>query len=235
MCNALRRVKKRITICWLSSFIVALPQLFIFRESNINGRILCASTGYTAEWQRRVYFTIFSCYLLIIPAISITIWYIKIIYVISSSSRALKKSLHHGSSIFLSKPIASPTKIRTVQLAMTIIIVFVACWTPYIVVTLVEIYSSNRIRMPSWLDGVIQMICLLQSGLNPFIFIIFNQRRKMTSVTMTSAEGSFQRRSHGYKRNTATISSFRDRTSFQLQSCPSSSSTFMAFPQRTSI
>jgi hypothetical protein len=62
-CTALRRVRRIIIICWLSSLIAAIPQLFIFEQSLIPESLTkyrCASTGYTAEWQRRVYFTIFA-------------------------------------------------------------------------------------------------------------------------------------------------------------------------------
>ena len=81
-------------ICWLSSLIIAIPQLFIFEQSLIPGNLTkyrCASTGYTAEWQRRVYFTTFACYVLVIPAICMTIWYIKIISIVGT----INKNLDH--------------------------------------------------------------------------------------------------------------------------------------------
>ena len=138
----------------------------------------CASTGYAAEWQRRVYFTVFACYVLVIPAICMTVWYAKIIQVVASSTKVWIQKIRGQTTTFLSSPATSPAKLKTVKLAMTIIIVFVICWTPYIVVTLAEIYSNGRLRIPSWLDGVLQMICLAQSGLNPFIYMTFNHRRK---------------------------------------------------------
>ena len=185
--TALHRVQRIIPICWFCSFIIALPQLFIFQETIIQDRARCASTGYSAEWQRRVYFTTFACYVLIIPALCMTIWYVQIIYVISSSTKVWTHTFRRRSSTLLSSSLASPTKLKTVKLALTIIVVFVTCWTPYIVMTLIEIYSNNRFRIPSWLDGVLQMICFLQSGLNPLIYMTFNHRRRtLTKVTTTS-------------------------------------------------
>ncbi|CAF5186619.1 unnamed protein product, partial [Rotaria sp. Silwood1] len=82
---------------------------------------------------------------------------------------------------------------KTVQLAMTIIIVFVVCWTPYIVITLIEIYSNGYLYKPLWLDGVLQIICLTQSSLNPFIYIIFNHKRKHSStIVLVLARTSLQ-------------------------------------------
>ncbi|CAF4016203.1 unnamed protein product, partial [Rotaria sordida] len=180
--TALRRVRRIIILCWLSSLITAIPQLFIFKQSLIKGSLIkyrCSSTGYTAEWQRRVYFTIFACYLLVIPAFCMTTWYIKIIRVVISSTEIRMQKFHgQTTTTFLTSSATSLAKFKTVKLAMTIIIVFVVCWTPYIVLTLIEIYSDRRLRIPPWLDGVLQTICLAQSGLNPLIYIIFNHKQK---------------------------------------------------------
>ncbi|CAF0744115.1 unnamed protein product [Adineta ricciae] len=202
-CIALRRVRRIIIICWLSSLIMAIPQLFIFKQSPMTKnptKYQCASTGYTAEWQRRVYFTVFASYVLIIPAFCITICYIKIIHTVGSSTKVWMQQTRGQTTTYISSSTTSPAKIKTVKLAMTIIIVFVICWTPYIVITLIEVYSNGRIRIPSWLDGVLQTICLVQSGLNPFIYMIFNQRPKqtptikLTSMRRTSFGSSRQRK-----------------------------------------
>lgn len=148
----------------------------------------CASTGYTAEWQRRVYFTTFACYVLVIPAVCMSICYIKIIHVVSSSTKVWIQQIRgQTTTTYLSSSATSPAKIKTVKLAMTIIIVFVICWTPYIVITLIEIYSNNRLRIPSWLEGVLQMICLLQSSLNPFIYMTFNHRSTKSPTIMLAS------------------------------------------------
>ncbi|CAF2981555.1 unnamed protein product [Rotaria sp. Silwood2] len=192
-----RRVRRIITLCWLSSLITAIPQLFIFEQSLISGSLTkyhCASTGYTAEWQRRVYFTTFACYVLVIPAFCMTICYIKIIRVVASSTNAwMQKVQDQTTTTILPSPPAALAKIKTVQLAMAIIIVFVVCWTPYMVITLVVIYSNGFVRIPSWLDGVLQTICLAQSSLNPFIYIIFNKRRKHPpTIVLALARTSMQ-------------------------------------------
>lgn len=179
-------IRRIILICWICSFIIAIPQLFIFEQSEYPGRptkYRCASTGYSAEWQRRVYFTTFASYILIIPVICMTIWYIRIIRIIGASTKIWSKNSSEQTTTLST----SPTKIRTVKLAMTIIIVFVVCWTPYMVITLIEIYSNGRIRLPSWFDGILQTICLHQSGLNPLIYIAFNQKRKYSQTLILAA------------------------------------------------
>ncbi|CAM4801591.1 unnamed protein product [Rotaria magnacalcarata] len=183
------RVRRIILICWLSSLLTAIPQLFIFEQSFIPGsstKYQCASTGYTAEWQRRIYFTTFASYVLVIPAFCMTIWYIKIINVLTLSTHTWMPKVEDKSSTTTASTVSSSgtslAKVKTVHLAMTIIIVFVVCWTPYMVLTLIEVYSNRYWHIPSWLDGVLQTISLAQSSFNPFIYIIFNHKRKRSST-----------------------------------------------------
>jgi len=119
-----------------------------------------------------------------------TIWFIRIIRVINKSTKNWAQNIRGQKATFLT----SPTKIRTVKLAMTIIIVFVVCWTPYIVITLIEIYSNGRFRLPSWFDGVLQTLCLHQSGLNPFIYMVFNEKRKYSPTLILAAASTYSQK-----------------------------------------
>jgi hypothetical protein len=187
----------------LSSFIVAIPQLFIFEQSLFPESLTkyrCASTGYTAEWQRYVYFTLFASYVLFIPVVCMTFWYIRIIRMVSTSSKIWTQNIRGQTTTVSSEFFTSPTKIKTVKLAMTIMIVFVACWTPYMVITLIEIYSNGRFHIPSWCDGVLQTICLIQSSLNPFIYMAFNQRRKYSPTLILAAASTYSQKSDRNKR-----------------------------------
>lgn len=175
----------------MASFIVAIPQLFIFRQTLFAGsrtKYRCASTGYTAEWQRRVYFTVFATYVLIIPVLLMTFWYVQIVHTVNTSSKVWTQNVRVGqATVAQSMTLTSPTKVKTVKLALTIIIVFVVCWAPYMVLTLIEIYSNGRFRIPSWCDGVLQTICLVQSSLNPFIYLAFSQRKAYSPTLILAA------------------------------------------------
>jgi hypothetical protein len=146
-----------------------------------------------------------------------TICYIKIIRVVVSSTKVwIQKIRGQTTTTFLSSSVTSPAKIKTVKLAMTIIIVFVVCWTPYMVVTLIEIYSNGRFRLPSGLDGVLQTICLLQSSLNPFIYIAFNRRRKDSPTIILASARTGSPKSRQRKRTNGSSSSCSiNETSFR--------------------
>ncbi len=142
-----------------------------------------------------------------------TIWYIKIICTINKSTKIWTKNIHEQTSQTFS---TSPQQIRTVKLAMTIIIVFVICWTPYMAITLIEIYSNGRFRIPSWFDGVLQTICLTQSSLNPFIYITFNHRRKdLPTLILASARTNSQNYRPRKQRKGSSSSGSLTGTSFK--------------------
>lgn len=190
-------IRRMIALCWITSFITAIPQLFIFEEKVITGtttRHRCVSTGYTAEWQRRVYFTIFASYVLFIPVLCMTYWYIRIIRVVGTSIKVWASKRRAQSLTSPLPPSASPVKMKTTKLALLIILVFVICWTPYMVITLIEVYSNRRFRPPAWFDGVLQAICLLQSGLNPLIYMTFNYERKYSPILILAAASTMSQK-----------------------------------------
>jgi len=76
----------KVITAWLMAFIFALPQLFIFVETADGGGrrpvLACRSRGYTAEWQRKVYFLFLTGYILVVPTAIMTFCYLNIIRVV---------------------------------------------------------------------------------------------------------------------------------------------------------
>ena len=79
---------KKVLVAWILAFIFATPQLFIFVQTNEgikpdgSTRHFCKSRGYTAKWQRKVYFTFLTSYILIIPTCIMSYCYFSIIKVV---------------------------------------------------------------------------------------------------------------------------------------------------------
>ncbi|BFZ22250.1 hypothetical protein BsWGS_25289 [Bradybaena similaris] len=82
------RIMLKVFIAWTLSLIFPLPQLFIFVQYNSGlkhdgtPRRICGSRGYTAPWQRKLYFTYTTVYILIIPMVIMLYCYAKIIKVV---------------------------------------------------------------------------------------------------------------------------------------------------------
>ncbi|RUS81973.1 hypothetical protein EGW08_010271 [Elysia chlorotica] len=89
------RAKRFICVSWVLAFILAVPQLLIFvqTEGTRDGRVYlqCKTKGYTALWQRRLYFSFFTVYIMIVPIILISFCYISIVCVVSKASRVIER------------------------------------------------------------------------------------------------------------------------------------------------
>jgi len=80
----------KVITAWLMAFLFALPQLFIFVETADHGGgggrrppvLACRSLGYTAEWQRKVYFVFLTAYILVVPTSVMMFCYLNIIRVV---------------------------------------------------------------------------------------------------------------------------------------------------------
>ena len=79
---------RKILLSWTLALVFAIPQLFIFVQSEelrpSDGKVIqeCKSAGYSAEWQRKVYFSFLTGYILVVPTAIMSFCYISIIRVV---------------------------------------------------------------------------------------------------------------------------------------------------------
>lgn len=137
----------------------------------------CESKGYTAFWQRKIYFTWLTTYILIIPAICICFCYINVLRTVWKAAKDHQNN--ESSTIYLrrSQNAASTiprAKIKTLKLTICIIASFIICWTPYFIVNNVRIYSNYTITVSKNVILGVQTLALLNSALNPIFYGYFN-------------------------------------------------------------
>ncbi|KAK3101219.1 hypothetical protein FSP39_001839 [Pinctada imbricata] len=185
--SSVDRTKKMVAFSWVLSFLFAIPQMFIFVQTEeevfSDGRIRygCRSKGYTAAWQRKFYITFMALYILILPAILISYFYINVALVVSQQWRIisqdqsglLRKSFSNTSSIL-------KAKIKTIKMTLSIIALFIACWTPYFITTLIKVYSDYKYPIPAPIMVFTETVALIQSALNPILYGCFNFPLKRT-------------------------------------------------------
>lgn len=177
------RARTMIIISWLFSFIVSIPQLFIFVQT-VDGvhadqtlKYGCHSKGYTAPWQRKTYITFMSFYILIFPSIWLSFCYINVARVVWKQGRSDNCIANSNTSLrrfIVNKGVISLAKMKTVKMTFCIILTFIACWTPYFVTTLCLIYSNYTLHIPNSVMAFAETIALLQSAVNPIVYGIFN-------------------------------------------------------------
>jgi neuropeptide S receptor 1 len=124
-------------------------------------KYVCASRGYTAEWQRKVYFSFMTSYILVVPLVVITFCYANVILTIRrqcydaqrsdviSSSLLCSDSQRNDDCVKLRRSNANKdailrAKIRTIKMTLCIICGFVACWSPYFVAHLIDIWTNKQ-------------------------------------------------------------------------------------------
>ena len=182
--STLSRARHMILVSWLLAFVFAVPQVFIFVQTedghHQDGTLKygCRSQGYTAQWQRKFYFTFMTVYILIIPAVIISYCYINVARVVWKQGKHDQVGQNDASlrRFIVNKGIISLAKMKTVKMTFCIIITFIACWTPYFVTTLIRIYSNYNYKIPRSVMAFAETIALLQSAVNPILYGIFNIR-----------------------------------------------------------
>jgi hypothetical protein len=174
-----------IAISWLMALVFACPQLFIFKQvpkaiyPDGEVQYKCQSKGYTAWWQRKLYFTFMTTYILVIPAILISFCYINVVRVVWEQG----KEVTDNSGIALRKSVGNKTaipraKIKTIKMTLSIICSFIMCWTPYFVVHLIHIWSEYQYAIPPAVYVVAEAMALSNSALNPILYGCFNIKVK---------------------------------------------------------
>ncbi|KAL1429587.1 hypothetical protein MTO96_016038 [Rhipicephalus appendiculatus] len=90
--SGLRRAKAMVAVSWAMAFLLALPQLFIFVQVQTgvttSGRphYECLSVGYTRHWQRQLYFSWLTLYILVAPGILISACYLRLLRTVWAAS-----------------------------------------------------------------------------------------------------------------------------------------------------
>ncbi|XP_022258578.1 gonadotropin-releasing hormone II receptor-like [Limulus polyphemus] len=194
------RARRLIFTSWILAFTVAVPQIFIFvqKEKGVTttGRIRyeCVSQGYTAMWQRKVYFSWLTTYILVIPTVCISFCYLNVLRTLCAASRESPKK---KDDICLRRSVGSANaipraKIKTLKLTICIIASFVICWTPYFIVHNIRIFSNYNIKIPQTVIVGAETLALLNSALNPIFYGYFNVRVRKGFIEIVYRKKDFR-------------------------------------------
>ena len=82
-------------------------------------------------------------------------------------TQALRKSMKDEKAI-------PRAKVKSIKMTLTIICVFIMCWTPYFVVHLIHIWSNYTYQIPDSVYALAETMALWNSALNPILYGCFN-------------------------------------------------------------
>ena len=160
----------------------------LYEETVIQGVTQCwIELGDPWRWQ--VYMVIVSTILFFIPAVIITLCYAIIVKTIwakgsthmpkDKKSRKKNRSSveddDKGSRRASSRGIIPRAKVKTVKMTFVIVIVFIACWSPYIVFDLLQVFDQiPKTQTNIAVATLIQSLAPLNSAANPIIYCLFS-------------------------------------------------------------
>ncbi|XP_039294460.1 cardioacceleratory peptide receptor [Nilaparvata lugens] len=196
-----RRAKLLVIASWLISFLFSSPIMVLYEEREIQGRLQCwIELG--EPWQWRLYMSLVTVTVFLVPAIVIAVCYAVIVHTIWTKSRHLMPppppphsngdllNGHHATSPLTncdhpdgevelrrasSRGIIPRAKIKTVKMTFVIVFVFVVCWCPYLVFDLLQVWGFvPRTQTSIAVATFIQSLAPLNSAANPLIYCLFS-------------------------------------------------------------
>ncbi|XP_061166734.1 neuropeptide S receptor-like [Saccostrea echinata] len=180
------KIWTKVVSAWVLAFLFALPQLAIFVEENQikNGKSvkMCLSHGYTAQWQRKVYFSFLMTYVLVVPSMVMLFCYYKIAKVVWARASSHQHSIEGPYEELKASPrvsvrtnLVSASKQKVIKMTLTVIVGFLVCLTPYFIISFLRIYSDYKLKLEYALS-VSEIIFMVHSALNPVLYGIFALR-----------------------------------------------------------
>ncbi|XP_045179875.2 cardioacceleratory peptide receptor-like [Mercenaria mercenaria] len=198
-----KRCRILVTLAWMFAGLFSLPMLYMYEEMIVD-RIPQCWIDLQDPWKWRLYMTLVSFAVFIIPAIIIASCYIIIVVIIwSKSSMKFKSSSENGCnektrclsqngsitvrftstsktktqcmSASSSRGVIPKAKIKTIKMTFVIVLAFIFCWSPYFIWDLLSVYG--HIPMSQQMIAIstfLQSLAPLNSAANPLIYTLFN-------------------------------------------------------------
>ncbi|XP_055539889.1 cardioacceleratory peptide receptor-like [Wyeomyia smithii] len=179
-----KRARRLVAAAWGFSAVFSSPMFYLYEERVIQDQLQCwIELGDALRWQ--LYMCWVAASLFVIPAFIISACYVIIIKTIWSKGSVLgpvgdKYRQRNGSGDLASRRASSRgiiprAKVKTVKMTIVIVIVFVLCWSPYIVFDLLQVFEQiPRTQTNIAIATFIQSLAPLNSAANPLIYCLFS-------------------------------------------------------------
>uniref|UniRef100_A0A087ZB03 G-protein coupled receptors family 1 profile domain-containing protein n=1 Tax=Anopheles darlingi TaxID=43151 RepID=A0A087ZB03_ANODA len=188
------RARKLMVAAWSLSIAFSLPIVYFFEERLIQGTVKHTSRLITADgtmqcwidlvddWRWQVYMCWISGSLFVVPALIISACYAIIVRTIWAKGTVLGPIDRTQNGIgdlacrrASSRGIIPRAKVKTVKMTIVIVVVFVLCWSPYIVFDLLQVFKKiPRTQTNVAIATFIQSLAPLNSAANPLIYCLFS-------------------------------------------------------------
>lgn len=182
-----KRGKIMLMIAWMSSVLCSLPQMLVFhveKHPNFTCFTQCVTFNTFPSYMPEVSYNLFSMVAMYcLPLVVIFYTYTSIFLEICRRSQENGEGKLRRSSIgFLNR-----ARVRTLKMTITIIVVFIVCWTPYYVMSVwYWIDRSSAREIDERIQRALFFFACTNSSMNPIIYGIFNIRQRNKAPTRTA-------------------------------------------------
>ncbi|XP_023293064.1 cardioacceleratory peptide receptor [Lucilia cuprina] len=174
-----KRARHLVAGAWIVSALFSLPILMLYEEKLIQGQTQCwIELGSPWAWQ--VYMSLVSATLFAFPALIISACYAIIVKTIWAKGSIFVPAERAGFSNAnarraSSRGIIPRAKVKTVKMTFVIVIVFIVCWSPYIIFDLLQVFGHiPQTQTNIAIATFIQSLAPLNSAANPLIYCLFS-------------------------------------------------------------
>ncbi|XP_061398716.1 cardioacceleratory peptide receptor [Musca vetustissima] len=178
-----KRARHLVAAAWIVSALFSLPILMLYEEKLVQGQTQCwIELGSPLSWQ--IYMGLVSATLFAFPALIIsacyaiivkTIWAKGSIFVPAERSGFGNNSATTTTRRASSRGIIPRAKVKTVKMTFVIVIVFIVCWSPYIIFDLLQVFGHiPQTQTNIAIATFIQSLAPLNSAANPLIYCLFS-------------------------------------------------------------
>ncbi|XP_017079801.1 cardioacceleratory peptide receptor [Drosophila eugracilis] len=175
------RAHKLVAGAWLLAVLFSLPILVLYEDTVIQGHHQCwIELGTPTAWQ--IYMCLVAFSLFVLPALVISACYAVIVKTIWTNGSIFLPTDRTGNGVAparraSSRGIIPRAKIKTVKMTLTIVFVFIICWSPYIIFDLLQVFeffpnTQKNIAIATF----IQSLAPLNSAANPLIYCLFSSQ-----------------------------------------------------------
>ncbi|XP_058821748.1 cardioacceleratory peptide receptor-like [Topomyia yanbarensis] len=175
------RARRLVAAAWSLSALFSLPIFYLYEERSIQGRKQCW-IDLVEPWRWQVYMCWVASSLFVLPALIISACYaiiVKTIWakgaIMGPTDRVRNGMADLASRRASSRGIIPKAKVKTVKMTIVIVIVFVLCWSPYIVFDLLQVFGQiPETQTNIAIATFIQSLAPLNSAANPLIYCLFS-------------------------------------------------------------
>uniref|UniRef100_H3AH66 G protein-coupled receptor 150 n=2 Tax=Latimeria chalumnae TaxID=7897 RepID=H3AH66_LATCH len=175
--------KSLTSVAWLAALILSIPQAFVFKTVNLEGKEKCVSIfGDLPKWHLQTYIIYGSVAVFFAPFCILCVAYTRILWTIwrkeqnietsKPDKRSHQKHCRRTVRVMATNSSIPRAKVKTLKMTLVIIILFIVCGLPYFIIEL-KFAFGNTSELDEKVIAVMGIFVVSNSAVNPYVYLFF--------------------------------------------------------------